>query len=393
MQRREFIKTSSAIAGALSAFGVSPLLTNNLRANDLKANNIKTNNPKQPTSTTKNTTKLPARKLGASGIYVSAMGLGCMGMSANHGPARDKKDMINLIAKAIDLGINFFDTAEIYGPYTNEILLGEALKPYRKQVILGTKFGLYYPFGKQMQDSKPKSILRAIDASLKRLQSDYIDIYTQHRVDIDTPIEEVADLMGGLIKQGKIRAWGLSEPSAKTLAKAHKVCPVSAVQSQYSMAFREPEENGIFDTCKKEGIAFVAYSPLDRGFLTGKMNKNTTFHPTLDMRSNFPRYTPEALEANQSIIRFIASIAQSKKIEGKPATIAQVALAWILSYKSFTIPIPETTKMPHLIENLGALSLHFSKDEMKAINQELSTIKLVGERYAPNSDAAKSVGL
>lgn len=235
--------------------------------------------------------------------------------------------------------------------------------------------------------------MRALDASLKRLQTDYIDIYIQHRVDLDTPIEEVAQTMQELIKQGKIRGYGLSEPSAKTIERAHKVCPISVIQSQYSMAFREPETNNVFDVCQKLGIAFVAYSPLDRGFLTGTMHENTKFHPTLDMRSSFPRYTPEALKANQVLIAFIKDIAKNKQVGGKSASVAQVALAWILAQKPFIVPIPETTNPKHLVENLGAVEIDFAPDELKEINTLLERIPIVGERYTPGSDAAKSVGL
>lgn len=368
--RREFLKTSAALA-AMAFLGTQTFV-----------------NAKEAKMTK---TAIPQRKIG--NFQVSAIGLGCMGMSANHGPARDKKEMIKLLHKAVDLGYSYFDTAEVYGPHTNEELLGEALKNYKDKIIINTKFGFYYPFGKQQLDSSRKSIMRAIDGSLKRLQRDCIDLYTQHRVDIDTPIEEVAETMKDLVKMGKIKAWALGEAGIKTIQKAHKVFAPVAMQSQYSMAFRDLEKNGIMDTCEKLGIAIVAYSPLDRGFLGGDFTKDTKFHPTLDFRASMPRYTKEALEANQSVIEFIKKVAQSKSINGKPATIAQVSLAWILSNKSFVIPIPETTKIHRLEENLNASLLTFSPSELEEINKELSKIVIIGDRYAPGSDAAKSVGL
>lgn len=368
--RREFLKTSAALA-TMAFLGTQTF------ANTKEAKMTKT--------------AIPQRKIGD--FKVSAIGLGCMGMSANHGPARDKKEMIKLLHKAVDLGYSYFDTAEVYGPHTNEELLGEALKNYKDKIIINTKFGFYYPFGKQQLDSSRKSIMRAIDGSLKRLQRDCIDLYTQHRVDIDTPIEEVAETMKDLVKMGKIKAWALGEAGIKTIQKAHKVFAPVAMQSQYSMAFRDLEKNGIMDTCEKLGIAIVAYSPLDRGFLGGDFTKDTKFHPTLDFRASMPRYTKEALEANQSVIEFIKKVAQSKSINGKPATVAQVSLAWILANKSFVVPIPETTKIHRLEENLNSCLLTFSKDELKEINSQLSKLVIVGERYAPGSDAAKSVGL
>lgn len=374
--RREFLKNSSKLIGALALFGNGINLLNAQGGNQMTQ-----------------THHIPTRPLGKSGLKVSAIGLGCMGMSANHGEPRDKKEMIKLLHKAVDLGYTFFDTAEVYGPHTNEELLGEALKGYKDKIIINTKFGFYYPFGKQQLDSSRKSIMRAVDGSLKRLQRDCIDLYTQHRVDIDTPIEEVAETMKDLVKMGKIKAWALGEAGIKTIERAHKVFAPVAMQSQYSMAFRDLEKNGIMDTCEKLGITIVAYSPLDRGFLGGDFTKDTKFHPTLDFRASMPRYTKEAMEANQSVIEFIKKVAQSKSINGKPATIAQVSLAWILSNKSFVVPIPETTKIHRLEENLNASLLHFSPSELEEINKELSKIVIIGDRYAPGSDAANSVGL
>lgn len=383
--RREFLKDSSKFIGALALLGSGIGTLNAQSATQNKGGIVQDSNTSPANTLT--------RTLGISGIKVSSIGLGCMGMSANHGPARDKKEMIKLLHKAVDLGYTFFDTAEVYGPHTNEELLGEALKSYKDKVIINTKFGFYYPFGKQQLDSNPKSIIRAVDGSLKRLQRDCIDLYTQHRVDIDTPIEEVAQTMQMLVKQGKIRAWALGEAGVKTIKRAHKVFAPVAMQSQYSMAFRELESNGIMETCQKLGITIVAYSPLDRGFLGGDFNKNTTFHPTLDFRASMPRYTKEALEENQKVIDFIKEVAKNKSINGKPASVAQVALAWILSNKSFVVPIPETTKIHRLSENLNARLLTFNKKELEEINRYLDKLVIVGERYAPGSDAAKSVGI
>ncbi len=374
--RREFLKNSGKLIGTLALFGSGINLLNAQGGNKMANNN-----------------QIPTRPLGKSGLKVSSIGLGCMGMSANHGEPRDKKEMIKLLQKAVDLGYTFFDTAEVYGPHTNEELLGEALKPYKDKVVINTKFGFYYPFGKQQLDSSRKTIIRAVDGSLKRLQRDCIDLYTQHRVDIDTPIEEVAETMQMLVKEGKIKAWALGEAGVKTIQRACKVFAPVAMQSQYSMAFRELESNGIMDTCEKLGITIVAYSPLDRGFLGGNFDKNTTFHPTLDMRNSFPRLSKEVLEANQQVIDFIRNVAKSKTINGKPATVAQVSLAWILANKSFVVPIPETTKIHRLEENLNSCLLTFRKDELEEINSQLSKLVIVGERYAPGSDAAKSVGL
>lgn len=338
---------------------------------------------------------LPSRILGKdkAALEVSALGLGCMGMSANHGVSPPVKDMIRLLHEAFELGVRYFDTAEIYGPHTNEILLGKAFKDRRDKVVIGTKFGLYYPFKVQQQDSSKKSIFRAVDESLKRLQTDYIDLYTQHRVDTDTPIEEVAQTMSELIKMGKIRHYGLSEAGARTIRRAHKVCPITSIQSHYSMMMREVESNDVLSTCEELGIGFSAYSPLERGFLGGLMNENTKFHPELDMRASFPRFTPEALRANQVFIEYVRELAKSKKVDGKEATTAQIALAWLLAQKPFIMPIPETTKLAHLKQNLGALKISFSKEELQEIDTRIKAIKIVGERYPVGSAQAKSVGL
>lgn len=378
--RRDFLRFSSKTALFSIIMGSNMLYSNENFKN--KGKNM-------------NTQSLPFRILGKDnyGLKVSALGLGCMGMSANHGVPPPEKDMIKLLHEAFELGVSYFDTAEIYGPHTNEILLGKAFKDRRDKVVIGTKFGLYYPFGRQQQDSSKKSIFRAVDASLKRLNTDYIDLYTQHRVDTDVDIEEVADTMNELIKMGKIRHYGLSEAGAKTIRKAHKICRITSIQSHYSMMMREVEDNEVLKTCEEIGIGFTAYSPLERGFLGGLMNENTTFHPKLDMRASFPRFSKEALKANQTFINYVRDLAKSKKVDGKDATTAQIALAWLLSQKDFIMPIPETTKITHLKQNLGALKISFSKEELQEIDKKIRTIKIMGERYPVGSDQAKSVGL
>lgn len=318
-------------------------------------------------------------------MCVSALGLGCMGMSHGHGPARDKRRMCNLIAEAVDLGIDFFDTAEIYGPHTNELLVGEALKPYRNRVKIGTKFGLYYPDGKQVEDARPERIRAALEASLKRLQTDYIDIYYQHRVDNKIPIEDVAGTMRDLVKEGKILHYGLSEPNVETIRRAHREFPMTAVEDQYAMTFRRHEEQ-TFAVLEELGIGLVAYSPLDRGYLAGEMDGLTRFDPKLDMRANFPRMSPAAMEKNRVFINLLDEIGRPKR-----ATTAQVALAWILVQKPWIVPIPETTRRAHLLENARAVLISFTEDEKRAINAFLAKVKPVGERYPVGSPMAKSV--
>lgn len=327
---------------------------------------------------------MPKRVLG-NGFQVSALGLGCMGMSANHGPARDKKKMINLISEAVDLGIDFFDTAEIYGPHTNEELLGSALKKYRSKVKIATKFGLYYPNGKQLEDARPESIRKAIEGSLKRLQTDYIDIYYQHRIDNKVPIEEVAGTMKDLVKEGKLRHWGMSEPNVETIIRAHKEYPVTAVENQYALSFRRHEEK-TFEVLEKLGIGLVAYSPLDRGYLAGKMNGKTVFDKKTDMRAGFPRMYPENMEKNLVLIDLLKETGRKKN-----ATPAQIALSWILAQKKWIVPIPETTNPDHLKENVKSVNIKWTEKEMNEFNKKLSEIKIYGERYVPGSVAAKSV--
>jgi aryl-alcohol dehydrogenase-like predicted oxidoreductase len=319
---------------------------------------------------------MKTRKLGNSGLEVSALGLGCMGMSFSYGEPADKKEMIALIHEAIELGVTFFDTAEIYGPHTNEELVGEALAPYRDKVVLATKFGFSYVNGKEVGvDSSPANIRRAVEGSLKRLNTDCIDLLYQHRVDPNTAIEEVAETVMSLIQEGKVKHWGLSEAGVKTIRRAHAMLPVTAVQSEYSMWWRRPEEE-LIPTLEELGIGFVPFSPLGRGFLTGSIDKNTTFAPT-DFRNNVPRFKQENLETNQVLVDLIRQVAASKN-----ATPAQIALAWLLAQKPWIAPIPGTTKRLRLIENLGAVYLELSSADLEVLNDALARISVAGERYS-----------
>ena len=375
LNRRKFLKSSALFGGAIAT---SAMTFGNTETADLKKN----------AANSKHSAIMAGRRTLGSGkaaMEVSALGLGCMGMSSGHGPARDKKAMCRLIAEAVDLGIDFFDTAEIYGPHTNEELVGEALAPYRGKVKIGSKFGLYYPGGKQLEDARPERIRAAIEASLKRLKTDHIDIYYQHRIDNKIPIEEVAGTMRELAEEGKILHWGMSEPNAETIRRAHKEFPVTAVEDQYALTFRLHEKE-TFPVLEELGIGLVAYSPLDRGYLGGEMDGKTRFDPQTDMRANFPRLSPEAMEKNRVFIDFLDEIGRKKR-----ASCAQVALAWILHQKPWIVPIPETTKRAHLLENIRSSSLVFSKEEISEINGRLSQMTPVGERYKPGSDMARSV--
>ena len=321
-------------------------------------------------------TKLPKRKLGNSGLEVSALGLGCMGMSSGLGPPADTKEMISLIRKAVEKGINFFDTAEVYGPFTNEELVGEALAPVRDQVVIATKFG-WKPNAEGMWsdlDSRPEHIKEVAEASLKRLRIDTIDLFYQHRVDLEVPIEDVAGVVKDLIKEGKVKHFGLSEPGVKTIRRAHAVQPVAAVQSEYSLWWRQPEIE-LLPTLEELGIGFVPFSPLGKGFLTGKIDENTKFDSS-DFRNIVPRFSPEARRANQSMIELLTKIAEQKN-----ATPAQVALAWLLAQKPWIVPIPGTTKLHRLEENIGSLDIEFTADELREIDDASSQIKVEGERY------------
>jgi aryl-alcohol dehydrogenase-like predicted oxidoreductase len=304
------------------------------------------------------------RKLGKSDLEVSAIGLGCMGMSHGYGPSSDKKEMISLIHKAIDSGVTFFDTAEVYGPYVNEELVGEALAPFKGKVVIATKFGIKGVNGKQVLDSKPENIRQSVEGSLKRLKVDTIDLYYQHRVDPNVSIEEVAGAVQDLIKEGKVMHWGLSEAGVETIRRAHTVQPLAAIQSEYSMMWRSPEEE-LLPTLEELGIGFVPFSPLGKGFLTGKIEKNATFVSS-DFRSIVPRFKPENLEANQALVELLKKIAA-----GKDATPAQIALAWVLSKKPWIVPIPGTRKLERLDENLGAVDVELTIEEQSDLNDAL----------------------
>lgn len=321
------------------------------------------------------------RKLGD--LEVSALGLGCMGMSYGYGKPKDVKEMRELIAKAYDRGINFFDTAEVYGPYTNEELVGSAIKDFRDKIVVATKFGIQITEGRQIVNSSLDVIKNSIEGSLKRLNIECIDLYYQHRVDPNTPIEEVANLMAEFHKQGKIKAWGLSEAGIETIKQAHSVFPLTAIQSEYSMWWREPEKE-LFNVLEERDIGFVAFSPLGKGFLTGKIDANSSFKSD-DFRSTVPRFNQENIKANLALIDELEGIAQAKN-----ATKAQIALAWNLAQKPYIVPIFGTTSLERLDENLGALGVSLSQKELDSINARLDSIKIVGERYS--GDAAKRVG-
>src|SRR5213082_415962 len=318
------------------------------------------------------------RKLGKSNLEVSVVGLGCMGMSFSYGPPKDKQEMILLIRAAVERGVTFFDTAEVYGPYTNEELVGEALAPFRSQVVIATKFGWKIDpkaeRGLAGLDSRPEHIREVAEASLKRLKTDVIDLFYQHRVDPNVPIEDVAGAVKELIQQGKVKHFGLSEPGVQTIRRAHRIQAVTAVQSEYSLWWRRPEEE-VLPALEELGIGFVPFSPLGKGFLTGKIDENTKFDST-DFRNIVPRFTPEARKANQALVDLL-----SKFAEGKKATPAQIALAWLLARKPWSVPIPGTTKLHRLEENLGAASGELTPDDLRDIDSASSTMKMEGARY------------
>lgn len=318
------------------------------------------------------------RKLGNSNLEVSAIGLGCMGMSFGYGPPKDKQEMIALIRTAVERGITFFDTAEVYGPFTNEELVGEALAPFREQVVIATKFGFKPgaddPSKWSELNSRPEHIKEVADGSLKRLKVEQIDLFYQHRVDPDVPIEDVAGAVKDLIQEGKVRHFGLSEAGVQTIRRAHSVQPVTALQNEYSLWTRTPEKE-VIPALEELGIGFVPYSPLGRGFLTGKMNENTTFDSS-DFRSTLPRFTPEAVKANQVLVDLLSRIA-----ERKHATPAQIALAWLLAQKPWIVPIPGTTKLHRLEENIGAVEIELTGDDLREIDDAASKITVQGARY------------
>ncbi|MBL0289771.1 MAG: aldo/keto reductase [Betaproteobacteria bacterium] len=317
------------------------------------------------------------RKLGNRGPEVSALGLGCMGMSFGYGPAVDKRDGIALIRSAVARGVTFFDTAEVYGPFSNEALVGEALAPMRDQVVIATKFGFDIDPKDGSQrglDSRPEHIKRVADASLKRLKTGVIDLFYQHRVDPNVPIEDVAGAVKDLIREGKVRHFGLSEPGVQTIRRAHAVQPVTAVQSEYSMWWREPEQE-LLPTLEELGIGFVPFSPLGRGFLTGAIDESTTFDST-DLRNVVPRFTPEARKANHALVDLLVAIAARKSV-----TPAQIALAWLLAQKAWIVPIPGTTKLHRLEENIGAAAIGLTPEELREIDGALAKIAVQGARY------------
>jgi aryl-alcohol dehydrogenase-like predicted oxidoreductase len=319
------------------------------------------------------------RKLGKTNLEVSAIGLGCMGMTFAYGPPGNKQEMIAVIRSAVERGVTFFDTAEVYGPYTNEELVGEALAPFRKQVVIATKFGFEYSDGDTRPgaaglNSRPEHIREVAEASLKRLRTDVIDLFYQHRVDPKVPIEDVAGAVKELIGEGKVKHFGLSEPGVQTIRRAHAVQPVTAVQSEYSLWFRDPEKE-LLSALEELSIGFVPYSPLGRGFLTGKMDENTTFDSS-DFRNTLPRFTPEARKANQTLVDLLGEIAKRKK-----ATPAQIALAWLLAQKPWIVPIPGTTKLKRLEENIGAAEVELTPDDLREIESVSSKIKVEGARY------------
>ena len=322
------------------------------------------------------------RRLGRSDLEVSAIGLGCMGMSYGYGPPMDKQEAISLIRTAVERGVTFFDTAEVYGPFTNEELVGEALAPFRDQVVIATKFGFDISpnsdprgmRGRPALNSRPEHIRQAVEGSLKRLKVETIDLLYQHRVDPNVPIEDVAGTVKELIQEGKVKHFGLSEAGAQTIRRAHAVCPVTAIQSEYSLWWRRPEQE-LFSTLEELGIGFVAFSPLGKGFLTGKIDENTQLDKN-DFRSTIPRFSPENRKANRALVELIGKVA-----ERKGATPAQIALAWVLAQKPWIVPIPGTTKLHRLEENLGAAEVELTADDLREIEEAASKIQIQGARY------------
>jgi aryl-alcohol dehydrogenase-like predicted oxidoreductase len=318
---------------------------------------------------------MKTRKLGNSGLEVSALGLGCMGMSFGYGQAADKKDMIALMRKAVESGVNFFDTAQIYGPFTNEELVGEALAPFRNEVVIATKFGFHYEDGKSVGlDSHPAYIRQTVEDSLKRLNIETIDLLYQHRVDPNVPIEDVAGTVKDLIQEGKVKYFGLSEAGVQTIRRAHAVQPVTALQSEYSLFWREPETE-IMPALEELGIGFVPFSPLGKGFLTGKISVDTVFEKN-DFRNSVPRFDIENRKANQPLVDLVTAIAAQKQV-----TPAQIALAWILAQKPWIVPIPGTTKLERFIENVGSVSVELTPVDLELIQQAISKIAIQGDRY------------
>jgi len=323
------------------------------------------------------------RQLGKSGPAVSALGLGCMGMSHGYGPAADTTEMASLIRAAVEKGVTFFDTAEVYGPFANEELVGEALAPFKGEVVIATKFGIQTVDGKQVLDSKPETIRQSVEGSLKRLGVDAIDLYYLHRVDPEVPVEDVAATVKELVEQGKVKHWGLSEAGVETIRRAHAVLPVTAIQSEYSMMWRQPEEE-LLPVLEELGIGFVPFSPLGKGFLTGRFDRNATFGKD-DFRSIVPRFTPENLDANQVLVDLVKTIAADRNVSP-----AQIALAWVLAQKPWIVPIPGTTKLQRMEENVGAADVELTCSELDNLNDALSRIEVSGDRYP--AEYAERVG-
>lgn len=316
------------------------------------------------------------RELGKSGLKVSAVGLGCMGMSHGYGPAADRTEMIALIRRAVEAGVTFFDTAEVYGPFENEALVGEALAPFKGDVVIATKFGIRIDGTAQILDSRPETIRRSVEGSLKRLKVEAIDLYYQHRVDPSVPVEDVAGTVAGLVREGKVKHWGMSEAGTASIRRAHAVLPLAAVESEYSMMWREPEKE-LFPVLEELGIGFVPFSPLGKGFLSGRFDGTARFDKS-DFRSIVPRFTPENLEANQILVNLVRETAAMKKVSPP-----QVALAWVLAQKPWIVPIPGTTKTGRMMENLAAADIVLSLQERKELNAALEEIDVKGDRYPP----------
>lgn len=316
------------------------------------------------------------RELGKSGLKVSAVGLGCMGMSHGYGPAADRTEMIALIRRAVEAGVTFFDTAEVYGPFENEALVGEALAPFKGDVVIATKFGIRIDGTAQILDSRPETIRRSVEGSLKRLKVEAIDLYYQHRVDPSVPVEDVAGTIAGLVREGKVKHWGMSEAGTASIRRAHAVLPLAAVESEYSMMWREPEKE-LFPVLEELGIGFVPFSPLGKGFLSGRFDGTARFDKS-DFRSIVPRFTPENLEANQILVNLVRETAAMKKVSPP-----QVALAWVLAQKPWIVPIPGTTKTGRMLENLAAADIVLSLQERKELNAALEEIDVKGDRYPP----------
>ena len=372
LSRRDFLANAALIGAGLA---VGPLL------GAASSSEIDNRNGK---GLRKGKNKMKPRKLGK--LEVSEIGFGCMSISANYGPPADRNQGIKVIRAAYEKGVTFFDTAEVYGPYTNEELVGEALAPFRDKVVIATKFGFDLEAGGL--NSRPTHIKKVVEGSLKRLKTDRIDLYYQHRVDPKVPIEDVAGAIKDLIKEGKVLHFGLSEASARTIRRAHVVQPVSAIQTEYSLMERDPEKNGVLETCEELGIGFVPWGPVGMGFLTGKIDARTKFDPKTDLRSEFERFSPENLEANRPIVDWLGKFAGNKN-----ATPAQVALAWLLAQKPWIVPIPGTRNMDHLEENLGAINVQLTPADLREIETAFSKIKVyggrMGEKYMRDVDQTK----